>query len=65
MLIQDSQDYGAEDQPLLMETIGAVTERAARLWPENDALVVRQQGVRLSYFQLNERVVGLCQSKLA
>ena len=38
MLIQDSQDYGAADEPRLMETIGAATERAARLWPEMAAL---------------------------
>ncbi len=50
----DAMSYvsGLADQPLLGETIGRHLDRAAARWPDRPALVVRQQGVRLSWREL-------------
>jgi fatty-acyl-CoA synthase len=48
--------HGASTTPLIGETIGAHFDRAAARWPERDALVVCQQGVRLTYAQLRTEV---------
>lgn len=45
---------GTSEEPLLYKTVGVVLEEAAARWPESDALVVRHQGIRWSYRQLNE-----------
>ncbi len=47
---------GADQPPLLNETIGHAFDRAAARWPDREALVVCQQGVRLTYHELKERV---------
>ncbi len=42
------------DEPLLYETVGAILDRAAARWGGRDALIVRHQGIRWTYGQLNE-----------
>jgi fatty-acyl-CoA synthase len=46
---------GPAGLPLLGETIGQCLERTAARWPERPALIVRQQGVRLTWRELAER----------
>ncbi len=47
---------GPTDPPLLRETIGANLERTAATFPERDALIVRHQGIRLTYAEFNSSV---------
>jgi fatty-acyl-CoA synthase len=51
-----SYSHGAFDTPLLGETIGAHFQRIAARFPERDALISRQQGVRLTYTGLDAAV---------
>jgi fatty-acyl-CoA synthase len=44
-----SYTHGASDRALLGQTIGDNLADAARRWPDNEALVVPFQGVRLTY----------------
>jgi fatty-acyl-CoA synthase len=57
--------HGASATPLLGETIGANLERTVAAYPDRDALVVRHQGVRLTYTQLGERVDRLARGLVA
>jgi fatty-acyl-CoA synthase len=50
---------GATDVPLLDETIGALFERIAERYADNDALVVAHQRVRWTYGELARRVDDL------
>lgn len=45
---------GTSEEPLLYKTVSTVLEEAAERWGERDALVVRHQGIRWSYRQLND-----------
>jgi len=56
---------GPTDPPLLEETIGACLARIAGAHPEREALVDRDQGVRLSYGQLDRAVDALAKGLLA
>ncbi len=47
---------GPRDAPLLDSTIGAVLERTAARYPEQEALVVVSEGVRLRWKEFLERV---------
>ncbi|HEX3907133.1 MAG TPA: AMP-binding protein [Mycobacteriales bacterium] len=47
---------GPTDVPLLSETIGAALNRVASAYPDNEALVVPFQGLRLTYRELVEQV---------
>jgi len=47
-----SYTHGASSVPLIGETIGELLDRAARLYPDRDAVVSVHQGVRLTYAQL-------------
>ncbi len=60
-----SHARGATDLPLLEETIGARLELTARRFPDREALVVAQQGVRLTYAQLDAEVDRLARGLLA
>src|SRR5256885_8392628 len=60
-----SYAHGASTTPLLGETIGANLERTAARVPGADALVSCQQGVRLTYAQLNEEVDRVARALLA
>jgi len=56
---------GNTERPLLHRTVGDVLACAAQEWPEREALVVRHQGVRLTYRELNEQVTRLAKGFLA
>ncbi len=57
--------HGASDVPLLGETIGAHFDRSAARWPDRTALVVREQGVRWSYAELDAQVDAFAAGLLA
>jgi len=48
--------HGVSDTPLIFKTIGNLLGEAAASHADKQAIVVRHQGVRLSYSQLNELV---------
>ncbi len=54
-----SYAHGACDEPLLGETIGANLDRTVARVPEAEALVSRQQGIRLTYAELGQAVERL------
>jgi fatty-acyl-CoA synthase len=56
---------GPAAQPLIGETIGQALERTARAWPHRAALVVREQGVRLSWSGLLNEVDAFAAGLLA
>src|SRR3954469_306576 len=60
-----SYSHGASDTPLLGETIGESLERTVARFPEREALVVRHQGIRLTYAELNEQVDILARALIA
>src|SRR4051794_15761828 len=60
-----SYAHGASDTPLLGETIGESLERTVARFPEREALVVRQQGIRLTYAGLNQQVDRLARALIA
>jgi fatty-acyl-CoA synthase len=47
---------GATDTPLIEQTIGEILDRAVARWPEHDALVSLEQGIRWSYAEFGRRV---------
>ncbi len=63
----DNASYvcGTGDVPLRYETIGAALAAAAARHGQREALVVRHQGMRLRYDELNERVGTLAAALLA
>ena len=56
---------GTTEQPLLFQTVGEVLKLAAERSPKHDALIVRHQGTRLSYGELNIHVDRLARGLLA
>jgi fatty-acyl-CoA synthase len=57
--------HGASATPLLGETIGANLERTVAAHPDREALVVCDQGVRLTYAQFGERVDRVARALVA
>ena len=57
--------HGTSPTPLIGETIGANLERACARWPDNEALVVRHQGLRWTYERLNREAGTLAAGLLA
>ena len=55
----------SSDTPLLGETIGANLERAVAAHGEREALVVRHQGIRWTYAELDEQVDRVARGLLA
>jgi fatty-acyl-CoA synthase len=51
-----SYTHGASATPLIGQTIGENLEATAARWPDNEALVVPYQGVRLTYRQFDAEV---------
>jgi len=47
-----SYSQSVSPTPLLNATLGACLDEAAASWPEREAVVVRDQGVRLTYATL-------------
>ena len=56
---------GVAAKPLIGDTIGENLERAVARFPDRDALIVRHQGLRLTYAELDERVDRLARGLLA
>jgi fatty-acyl-CoA synthase len=50
-----SYAHGSGDTPLLGVTVGQLLDSAARRWPDNDALIVVDQGIRWNWRELRER----------
>jgi fatty-acyl-CoA synthase len=63
--LTQSYVHGASEVPLLGMTIGRCLNATAARVPDNDALVVRHQNIRLSYAALKERVDALAAGLLA
>jgi fatty-acyl-CoA synthase len=57
--------HGASALPLIGETIGVHLDRAVERWPESEALVVRHQGVRWTYRELQQQVDAFAAGLLA
>src|SRR5262249_29522653 len=57
--------HGASAVPLIGETIGVRFDRAVARWPESEALVVRHQGVRWTYRELQRQVDAFAAGLLA
>src|SRR5215467_166648 len=55
---------GVAARPLLGETIGENLERAVARFGDREALVVRQQDIRLTYTELNAQVDALARGLL-
>jgi fatty-acyl-CoA synthase len=60
-----SYAHGVSDTPLLGETIGESLERTVARFPEREALIVRHQGIRLTYAELNAQVDLLARALIA
>jgi fatty-acyl-CoA synthase len=43
------------DMPLIELTIGAMLDQAAARWPDHEAVVVRHQGLRWTYAELQQQ----------
>jgi fatty-acyl-CoA synthase len=56
---------GPRDVPLLEDTIGAALRRAVERFPHREALVVRDQAYRATYWQLWEQVDAAARALLA
>jgi fatty-acyl-CoA synthase len=54
--LTQSYVHGTSATPLIGQTVGAYFDEAARRWAGSEALVVRHQGVRLTYAALKEKV---------
>jgi len=57
--------HGASDVPFIGETIGDHFDAIARRFPDRDAVVSRQQGVRLTYVELHRAVEEFARGLLA
>jgi len=64
-MIKHSYVNGVSDTPLIFKIIGSLLEDAATTYAEKQAIVVRQQGIHLSYSELNERVTCVAANLLA
>ncbi|HSZ93932.1 MAG TPA: AMP-binding protein [Acetobacteraceae bacterium] len=53
------------ETPLLDDTLGGALDKAAERWPDQEALVVRDQGVRLTYSALRHQVDRLAAGLIA
>ena len=56
---------GLATEPLIGDTIGAHFDSVVARWPENDALIVRHQGVRWSYRRFRQEVDAFAAGLLA
>jgi fatty-acyl-CoA synthase len=56
---------GLSSQALLEVTISNALDRAAETWPDQLAVIVREQGVRLSYTELRDRAEAVAKGFIA
>ncbi|TAJ44465.1 AMP-binding protein [Methanofollis fontis] len=64
-MVTGSYACGTSNIPLMGETIGAMLNRIAAEYPENEALVSVHQNIRWTYAEFLERVNGLARSLMA
>jgi fatty-acyl-CoA synthase len=64
-MIKHSYVHGVSHNPLIFKTIGNLLDEAASNYAGKQAIVVRHQGVRLSYSELNELVNKVAANLLA
>jgi fatty-acyl-CoA synthase len=57
--------HRASATPLLYETLGGALDKAAERWPEQEAVVVRDQNVRMTFSQLRHEVDRLAAGLIA
>jgi fatty-acyl-CoA synthase len=62
---QLSYAHGGCETPLIHQTIGARFEQAAASWPDREAFVVCDQGVRLTFAEMKRKVDCLATGLLA
>jgi fatty-acyl-CoA synthase len=60
-----SYSQGVSTAPLLHQTIGETLDRAAERWPDQEAVVVRDQNIRLTFAELRREVDRLAAGFLA
>ncbi len=60
-----SYTSGTSDQPLIGMTIGDKFDQTVASYPDNDALIVRHQGIRWSYRELQQQVNRCARALLA
>ena len=60
-----SHVIGETTLPLIEDTIGAMLDRAAARWPDTEALVSIEQGIRWSFAELRQRVDDVAAGLLA
>jgi fatty-acyl-CoA synthase len=63
--LQQSYVHGASDKTLIGETVGRFFDQICARWAERPALVVRHQGVRLSYGEMKIEVDRLAAGLLS
>jgi len=63
--LTQSYVHGASAETLIGETLGVHFDRAVRRWPHSEALVVRQQEIRWTYRELQQRVDAVAAGLLA
>jgi acyl-CoA synthetase (AMP-forming)/AMP-acid ligase II len=63
--LTQSYVHGASAMPLIGDTIGVHFDKAVARWPETEALVVRHQGVRWTYRDLQRHVDAFAAGLLA
>ena len=63
--LTQSYAHGVSSIPLIGDTIGVYFDKSAARWPDRPALIVRQQNVRWTYSELQERVDAFAAGLLA
>jgi fatty-acyl-CoA synthase len=63
--LTQSYAHGISSTPLIGDTIGVHFDKSAERWPDRPALIVRQQNVRWTYRELQERVDAFAAGLLA
>ena len=64
-MLSRSCAHRASATPLLYQTIGQTLDNAAKRWPDQEAVVVRDQGVRLTFADLRREVDRLAAGLIA
>ena len=57
--------HGGSDKPLIGQTLGEYFDAAAQRWADCDALIVRQQNLRWTYRELQQKVDAFAAGLLA
>ena len=57
--------HRASATPLLNDTLGGALDKAAERWPDQEAVVVRDQNIRLTFAELRREVDRLAAGLIA